>query len=182
MKNKILIICIFVLLSGCFYKPEITDEYNDGSSLLDTSIDDKEESEDDISNIQDIGMQSDIIDIANKCKDNDSFYCSTEVKLGVPISDRISSKGEQNYYKIVIPTDGVLIIDIQPVPSNIDIEAKLYNSTQEQIWHKHNSYDYGKALITETNLKSGTYYLQVSDYGWNDSSSEFYLMKLYYKE
>jgi len=107
----------------------------------------------------------------NEC--NNSFEEATEIQFGQPISGAIFDTGDKDYFKIEVPSTGVLIARLRDIPTNRDYALKLYNTNQQEI-----SQDVGNsatpAYADRIRCSAGTHYVLVQGYRTSDISREHY--------
>ncbi|MDP8241360.1 MAG: hypothetical protein P9X24_19910 [Candidatus Hatepunaea meridiana] len=101
--------------------------------------------------------------------DNDSFNLADWVHLGVEKTGRIEVEDDVDYYKVNIEQPGVLDVNVNPVPADIDLEVNIYNSDQVSV--ANNRGINGQPVSAAYLGLPGLYYIKLND-RYNDADSD----------
>lgn len=107
------------------------------------------------------------------CPDNNTFECATQITLGVPFQDNISSNDDVDIFQFTLPQDGITEVAVTNVPSNINLNVYLYNSEQSRIADNQNSGS-GQNVYLIKGQKGGSGFVKVEDRDHNANSSSLY--------
>lgn len=108
----------------------------------------------------------------NEC--NDDFDQATSIQLCTAVTSTIRSVGDLDYYQLGIPSSGITRIRLLEVPTNIDMEIKVYNASRVQVGNTLYAAT-GQANSFDVNLPtSGNHFIQFSDRSNNASSVNKY--------
>lgn len=112
------------------------------------------------------------LDTSDVYEVNNTFNQAKEVMLGDVIQAKIRPEGDVDLFKVFLPRDGVLELVIDPVPSELDIELKLFDSNQQDVEYSGGSA--GEPVSMYEIMPAGNCYFQINDRYGNAMSTEFY--------
>jgi hypothetical protein len=108
-------------------------------------------------------------------QDNDEFEYAQEIALGAQVQDRVDDKAVANWYKFTTTQTGVLNISVDQVPSNIDMDVRVYNAGQQEIANSLGSGN-GVGVCLKMLEAAGTYWLKLEDGSHDNQSSSQYTL------
>jgi hypothetical protein len=107
------------------------------------------------------------------CTHNNSFECATPISLGIPVQDNISANDDIDMFQFTLPQDGVTEVAITNVPQNLNLDIRLYSSSQSFLASNEIS-GLGQSVFLLKGQKGGTGYIKIEDRDHNASSSSLY--------
>ena len=110
---------------------------------------------------------------------NNTFSDSKLISLNTDVYGKIRNKEDKDYYQFVLTNPGNITITVLSVPSNIDLDVKVYDSGQwSTIGTSLNTGNGAPVSFVINNLAAGTYYILLEDGDHNAESSQFYNLKI----
>lgn len=103
-------------------------------------------------------LQRDIINTEGN--ENAAFATAFGIGLGQPIQDRISERGQEDYFEILMPEPGVLDAVLEPVPSDQRLSILIFDEDQRQIAGGRAAGAGGRAAAAAA-VEPGRYFLSV---------------------
>ncbi len=108
---------------------------------------------------------------ADKFEPNGNFIDATPLTPGGEIAFNILPKGDNDWFRIVVPTAGELTATVDPSPANLDIHYRVWNADHQVIRDWVAPYRQGGGTEGSADLPAaGTYFLQITD-GNNNARS-----------
>jgi len=116
------------------------------------------------------------LDTSDANEINNAFSTATSIALDQSVQGKIGPAGDVDYFKFTTSQAGLIQVQVDPVPSDIRMAVYVYDSTQTQIGYLIASSN-GQGVNLNVDLTSiGTYYVRLSDYGDNSSSTDYYAL------
>ena len=99
---------------------------------------------------------------------NDTFATAYPLALDTPCKGTIAESGDTDYFQVAVDKAGVLVMTLDPVPSDVRMNINLYNESQREIVNTF--FGNGGQARTLVQLEdAGTYYI-ILDGRSSDSS------------
>ncbi|RME91635.1 MAG: hypothetical protein D6766_11605, partial [Verrucomicrobia bacterium] len=65
--------------------------------------------------------------ISEEAEPNHSFFLANEIALNQPVTAKIETSGDEDYFKVYVPGPGRLVAEASNVPTNLRLGIELYN-------------------------------------------------------
>ncbi len=102
---------------------------------------------------------------------NDSFATAQPLPLAAAVAARITPRGDNDWFRVEVPTRGELRVDVDPAPEDLDLNAQIVNADHQVIAGWQGAPGKGRALSARFPLPApGQYWIQLVD-GSNDAES-----------
>lgn len=115
----------------------------------------------------------------NEC--NNSFEEATPIQFNTPVLGTIFDTGDKDYFKIEVPSSGVLSAQLKDIPNNRDYSLKLYNTNQQEIGSDVGNSN-SPAYTDRLRCSGGTHYILIEGYRSNDASTSEYELVVYFDD
>jgi hypothetical protein len=115
------------------------------------------------------------LDTSDEHEINDTFSDAAEFTVGESTTGKIRPNGDVDYFELSTTGPGVIEVAIDPVPSELALDLRMYDAQQEEIGNEVNAGD-GQAVFLPMLSDAGTYYLRVSQTYDNASSIDPYTL------
>ncbi len=114
----------------------------------------------------------------DKFEPNNNFIEATPLTAGGEIAFNILPRGDEDWFKIEVPSAGELTAIIDPSPENLDLHYRVWNANHDVIRDWIPPYRQGGVTEGYADFPSaGTYFLQISDGGSNARAIEHAVLK-----
>lgn len=125
----------------------------------------------------------------NSSEVNQTFELATEMSIDTCFEDNIWGENEcffnsnigandRDWFKLEIPETGILNVNVNSVPSNLDLDLGIYQIVNNQTIRISSDGDTnsnsGQSLTTTAYIDAGIYYLKVVDENNNATNQEIY--------
>jgi len=109
------------------------------------------------------------LDTSDEHEINNTFSEAAEITVGESTNGKIRPIGDVDYFKLATAGPGVLEVAIDPVPSELALDLRIYDGQQDEIGNALDAGD-GQAVFLPMLCDTGTYYLRVSQ-GYDNAAS-----------
>ncbi len=104
---------------------------------------------------------------------NNTFAEANSIAIGETVQGQIAGEGDEDFFKVEVDRAGVLVANVNDVPSNIRMRIDIYNEGQEQIEYNTEQEGVPVELITQV-CDPGIYFFKISSVYNNDVSVDLY--------
>lgn len=120
-----------------------------------------------------VHLQRDVINAEGS--GNNAFATAFGIGLNQPVEDRISERGQIDYFEILVPESGVLDAVLEPVPPDQRLSVELFDAEQRQVAGGRAAGPGGRAVAAGP-TEPGRYYLRVQSNRGSHTSEASYTL------